>query len=248
MLYLFFLWVPWEVDLFPRKPPNPNPRVDPEIARLFSPGSKVLLVTAHPDDSAFYIGGFLHQLGQSGAEVHQLICTDGDKTYYGIFADAAANRKVRREEALEELQAWGGKDLYFLGFPDGRLRSTDDLVARIRAYIDTIKPDYVICFDGDYPTRFRHGDHRHSGVAAERAAKGAPSVKWVMRFSTIGPNYVRDISDDWEEQQKLLKIHKSQFYGERLERVTEMVESRALDEGFTIGKTYGEGFRCSELK
>jgi LmbE family N-acetylglucosaminyl deacetylase len=246
--YIFYLWVPWELDFIPRQPPTPNPPLNPDTEHLFSPGTKVLVITAHPDDSAFYIGGFLHQLGQSGAEIHQVICTDGDKGYYGYFADPAGNRKIRRQEAIQELRAWGGKDVLFLGRLDGRLRADESLVKRLRAHIDVIQPEYVICFDGDYPPRMRHGDHRHSGVAAEAAAKGAPSVRWLMRFSTIGANFVRDISDDWEEQKKLLRIHASQFHGRRLEGVTNMVESGALEDGEKIGVTYGEGFRCTKLR
>src|SRR5690349_3380955 len=77
-IYAFWIWQPYEWDIFPHQP-VPNPPVDPDSKHLFSEGTKVLVVTAHPDDSAFYIGGFLTQLGRSGADVHQIICTDGDK-------------------------------------------------------------------------------------------------------------------------------------------------------------------------
>lgn len=247
-LYVLFLWIPWEYDVIPRQPPTRDVSVDPDTAFLFGGRAKVLVVTAHPDDSAFYIGGFLHHLGESGAEIHQIICTDGDKGYYGIFANAAENRKERRSEAIEELRAWHGKDVLFLGRSDGRLRADDALIARIRRHIENIQPDYVICFDGDYPPRARHGDHRKSGVAAEAAVKGIPSVKWLMRFSTIGANYVCDISDDWDEQRKLLTIHRSQFHDQRLEMVTNVVESSAIEDGEKINVTYGEGFRCTRLR
>src|SRR5689334_23147285 len=82
LVWGFWVWQPYEYDFIPRRLPNPNPPVDPDSKHLFSPGAKVLVVTAHPDDSAFYIGGFLTQLGKSGAEIHQIICTDGDKAYY----------------------------------------------------------------------------------------------------------------------------------------------------------------------
>src|SRR5579862_7756139 len=211
-LYAFWIWQPYELDMFPHMP-KPNPPVDPESKSLFSPGTKVLVVTAHPDDSAFYIGGFLTQLGRAGAEIHQIICTDGDKGYYGFFAAPDENRKVRRSEALEELNAWGGKDILFLGRPDGRLRADDALVSRIRQRIDEVQPEYVVCFDGDYPPRMSHQDHRRSGEAAAQAATNSPSVRWLLEFSTHAPNWVCDISSDWEAQKKLLAIHRSQFHG-----------------------------------
>ncbi|HWA82929.1 MAG TPA: PIG-L family deacetylase, partial [Fimbriimonadaceae bacterium] len=97
--YVFWIWQPYEYQFFPRPIPKPNPPVDPDTKHLFSPGTKVLVVTAHPDDSAFFIGGFLTQLGRSGAEIHQTICTDGDKGYYWVFSQPSENRRERREEA-----------------------------------------------------------------------------------------------------------------------------------------------------
>jgi len=247
-LWVVWGWIPWEYDFIPRKAPNPNPAVDPDTKRLFSPGVKILVVTAHPDDSAFYIGGILTQLGRSGAEIHQILCTDGDKAYYGPFADPESNRRIRRDEALEECSTWHGKDVLFLGRPDGRLRADDQLVARIRKEIDLVQPEYVFCFDGDYPPRLSHQDHRRSGDATERAVKGAPSVRWLMKFSTIAANWTCNIDKEWEDQKKLLQIHKSQFHGERLERVTSMVEDSAIEDAARINATYAEGFRCLRLR
>lgn len=247
LVYGFWIWQPYELDIVPRTP-NPNPPVDPETKHLFSPNAKVLVVTAHPDDSAFYIGGFLTKLGRSGAEVHQIICTDGDKAYYGPLADPEPIRVRRRAEALEELHTWGGKDVLFLGCSDGRLRADEALIRRIRQRIDEIQPEYVVCFDGDYPPRVSHQDHRRSGEAAEEAVKGAPAVRWLMKFSTHAPNWTLNIDDFWEDQKKLLQIHSSQFHDKHLEGVTNMVESFAVRDGERISATYGEGFRCIRLR
>jgi hypothetical protein len=69
-----------------------------------------------------------------------------------------------------------------------------------------------------------------------------------MRFSTQFPNYVVDITDYWPEEEELLKIHMSQFHGDRLEQVTNMVEYSAIEDGQRIGTSYGEGFRAIPLK
>jgi LmbE family N-acetylglucosaminyl deacetylase len=247
VVYGFWIWQPYQIDFFPRPAPKPNPTVDPDLAHLFSSGTKVLVVTAHPDDSAFYIGGFLTQLGRAGAEVHQIICTDGDKAYYWIFADPEAIRPVRRKEAIQELRTWGGKDVLFLGRPDGRLRADDSLVRRIRQRIDEIQPEYIVCFDEDYPPRVTHQDHRRSGGATELAAKGAPSVRWILHFSTHAPNWICNIDKEWEDQRRLLQIHASQFRGKHLQLVVNMVEDTAMREGELINSTYGEGFRCERV-
>jgi LmbE family N-acetylglucosaminyl deacetylase len=241
-IYGFYLWVPWEIDFIPRGAPHPNPPVDPDTKFLFSGKAKVLLVTAHPDDSAFYVGGLLTKLAQAGAEIHQVICTDGDKGYYP-FEDWQWNRRTRRQEALAEAKTWHGKDILFLGRPDGRLRNDGDLVESIKTAIRRVKPDYVLCFDGAYPPRMSHQDHRRAGEAAFQAAQEM-KVPWVLQFSTSAPNHIVDISKEWDAQQELLAIHKSQFYGDHLTGIIGMVGGNAEKEGALAGFDYGEGLKC----
>lgn len=243
----FYLWQPWEFDLIPRAIPRPNPPIDPDSKRLFSPGTRVSIVTAHPDDSEFYMGGLLTKLHKTGAIVSQVICTDGDKGYYP-FEDYLANRKVRRSEALEAARTWGGVDLVFLGFPDGRLRNDERLRTRVLAELTRQRPEYILAFDGDYPPRFSHQDHRRSGDAVEAVARFVPTARWLLKFSTIAPNDVVDITDEWEDQKKLVAIHNSQFYGERLEHVLNMIGSHAEEDGDRIGVALGEGLRCVRLR
>lgn len=241
----FWNWQPWEYDFIKRTPPASNPPVDPENSKLFAKGTRVLVVTAHPDDSEFYIGGTLTQLAK-GAEIYQVICTDGDKGYYP-FEDHERNRRVRKAEAQSAADAWKGREVVFLGYPDGRLRDTEAAVDRMVAIIDRVKPDYILSFDGEYPTNPSHQDHRRAGDITRKAALRAKGPRWLMGFSTLYPNFVVDITDDWDRKKELLAIHKSQFYGERLERVSNMVAGMAENDGERIGVTLGEGFRCIRL-
>ena len=241
--WAFLAWVPWNFDIVERKPKVPLPRVDPDTKKLFAKGTRILLVTAHPDDSEFYVGGTLTRLGKS-ADIHQVIVTDGDKTYYWIFTDAAENRRVRRIEAKEALDTWGGESLDFLGYPDGRLHVSDELVDKLVAKIQTYRPEYVLAFDPDFPPRVSHSDHRRAGEAALLAVQKAGVPLWHMMFSTVAPNYFIDISEQWPAKEKLLQVHKSQFHGERLEKVTNMVAYSAEQDGEASGTTYAEGFRC----
>lgn len=247
LVWGFFVWQPWVYDFIERPAPRPNPKIMPELDRLYAKGTKVLVITAHPDDSEFYIGGTLAKLRDSGAEIWQVIITDGDKAYYGPLTDAKKNREVRREESLEAARSWGGKNLVLLGYPDGRLKNSDRLVDRLRIEIEKFQPEYVLAFDHDHPPRRSHTDHRVAGLASAIAVEEAPSVRWLMRFSTSHPNYVEDISQYWPEKEQMLKIHKSQF-GEKEERIVNMVQYRAIKDGEIIGATYGEGFRVMQLK
>lgn len=245
-LWGFYVWQPWEFDFIPRELPKSNPPVLPEPERLFAKGTRVALITAHPDDSEFYIAGTLLQLGRSGALVSQIVVTDGDKGYYP-FEDWRKNARVRQQEQWAASGRWGVKEIAFLGFPDGRLRADVPVERAIRLQLERIQPDYILLFDSEYPPRFSHGDHRQAGVATERAARSLGKPVWLMRFSTMAPNFVRDITAEWDTKSELLGVHKSQFFGERLERVRNMVASRAEDDGERIGVALGEGFRCEKL-
>lgn len=221
--------------------------MDPDKAHLFAPGTKILVVTAHPDDSEFYIGGTLTQLGKT-AKVWQVVCTDGDKGYYGPFANPSENRTVRQAEGRAALKTWGGQDVYFLSHPDGRLRVNSELVDQLVGVMKKVQPDYVLSFDGDYPPRMSHQDHRRAGDAALLAAKQCKIPQWCLLFSSLAPNFFIDITDTWDQKKALLAIHKSQFNGAKLEKVANMVASTAEDEGEKGGFTLGEGFRCVRIR
>ncbi|MDR3688410.1 MAG: PIG-L family deacetylase [Fimbriimonas sp.] len=248
LLYFGLWYQPYEIDLVPRHIPSPNPRIDPDSNRLFAKDTRILVVTAHPDDSEFFIGGLLSQLAKSGAVLHQVICTNGDKGYYFLFTNAAQNRVVRQREARSAAAAWNAQSIDFLGYPDRWLHASDDVVAKLSAEIDRFKPEYILAFDGDYPPRASHQDHRRSGDAVEMAAKKTKVAKWLLLFSTIAPNYIVDISNSWEGQKRLLAIHKSQFYGKHLEGIENMVEYNAEKDGEKGGYDLGEGLRCIRLR
>jgi len=247
LLWAFYVYQPYEFDLIPKKPNSANPPVDPDSKLLFSGRAKVLIVTAHPDDSSFYIGGLITRLAGGRTEIHQVICTDGDKGYYP-FEDWKENRRVRRIEALNEASAWGGKDVLFLGRPDGRMRPSPEIVTSILGAIERVRPDYILCFDGEFPERMSHRDHRVSGQMAMEAAVQSGLPLWVLMFQTNAPNHFFDITDQWDAKQALLTIHKSQFYGEHLTGIIGMVESRAERDGLRSGFSLAEGLRCVRLE
>src|ERR1700753_350344 len=92
----FYAYQPQRVDFFPTPAPSPKPRVDPDSAQLFRKGTRVAVVSAHPDDTEFFIGGTLTKLHEAGVKILIIVCTDGDKGYYPSFmTDADENRRVR---------------------------------------------------------------------------------------------------------------------------------------------------------
>jgi LmbE family N-acetylglucosaminyl deacetylase len=210
--------------------------------KLFQPETKILLVTAHPDDSEFYVGGTLTRLKKAGATIDQIICTYGDKGYYP-FSKPEAMATVRRQEAQSAADAWGARSLSFLGKPDGRLEYHREIIEELKERIDALKPDLVLCFDDEYPPRASHSDHRFSGEATRIAARESKTQPLVLAFSTRGPTYFVDISKEWDAKVKLLQLHKSQFAGQKLNQITGFVMEMAQSDGLQANTELAEGFR-----
>jgi LmbE family N-acetylglucosaminyl deacetylase len=238
---------PQRYDLFPRALPAVNPQIDPDSVHLFSAGARVVIITAHPDDAEFYLGGILTKLGQTGAHLSLIVCTDGDKGYYP-FEDAARNRRVRRQEQRTAAEMWNAAEVDFLGYPDGRLFATPEVVSALADRLRRLRPDYVLAFDPDYPPRLSHRDHRNSGEAAARAVKTAGVGTWLLRFSTRAPNYAVDVTAEWPRKEELLRVHSSQFNGDRLRLIYGIVARSAAEYGALTHTRYAEGFRCTHLR
>ena len=241
-----YFYQPVRIDFFPKALPSPNPPVDPDSAELFKKGARVMVVTAHPDDTEYYLSGFLLKLAKAGVKIDLVVCTDGDKGFY-LWENAARNRAERRSEQLAVAKRWNADAVEFLGFPDGRLHPNPDVIAAIHERILKYKPAWLVAFDGDYPPHVSHGDHRSSGQAALPAAAGT-SVRWAMLFATRAGNYVTDVSDTEESARELLAIHASQFAGQKLDAVAATVMDQSSQDGDKAGFTYGIAFRCVRLE
>lgn len=239
----FYLYQPVRIDLFPQPVPVPNPAVDPEATALFAKGARVAILTAHPDDAEYYAGALLAKLHKTGARVRLVVMTDGDKGFVP-WEDAAANRRVRRAEQTAAATRWGAESVSFLGFADGRLGESDEAVARAALLLKGAT--WVFAFDGKYPPRVAHRDHRTAGAIAERAARQA-GARWLVRFATHAPNGTLDLTGFDLEHRALLDVHRSQFSGEKEARVWGTIFESGTEAGERIGVEYGLAVRSSRI-
>lgn len=242
LVWGFYVWQPIQIDFIPRKLP-PRATIDPDAARLFAKGTKVMVVVGHPDDSEFFAAGTLLRLAEAGAELRQLLFTDGDKSFY-FWADTSELREIRKSEQRKASARWNAKELRFLGFPDGRLRKSKETVAKAAEAIREWTPDYVLCFDPEYPPRASHQDHRRSGEIAMEACREAKFTGWVLRFATMAPNFVVNVDKVWTERLDLLAVHASQFSGEKLKFIQGHIADNAVEQAGDAGFSFGEAFRC----
>lgn len=253
-------YVPLEFSLFPATPPD-LPVQPLDLARAFPKGTRVAVVTAHPDDAEFYLGATLPQLRDAGAELALVVATDGDKGYYP-FEPAEENRRVRDAEQREAAHRWGAKRVDFLHLPDGRLRTGEPLNAALRNALERLRPQVILTFDDLYPPRRHHADHSRVGEAIASILPSLKGVRAIGRFSTEAPNRVVDAGDAWKEKLALMRLHKSQFdtprngLADRLigragndpfPFIEGLVERAARRDGARIGVPLGEGLRWTNL-
>jgi LmbE family N-acetylglucosaminyl deacetylase len=243
-----YAWNPQKLHYPRKKAPLYNPPVDPGSLLMFSKYSRITAVTAHPDDSEVGISGTLLKLHKAGAEITLIVVTDGDKSYYTrLFTNAEENRVVRHAEQEEASKAYGAK-VVFLGGADGRYDPDEpDLRSKLRQALIDSKPTHILAFDPVYLPTIQHRDHENTGKAVADLASET-TAKYLLHYSTMAPNFWVDTTGFWDERVRLLGVHKSQFYGEKLERIKGMVYRWTSDAAeHTKGET-AEAFRVVPLR
>jgi LmbE family N-acetylglucosaminyl deacetylase len=238
----FYAWQPIRIDLTERFAPASEPIAIERIG-LFDKSKKVALVTAHPDDEVFYVGGTLAKLRDEGKHVPLIVLTDGDKDYYPL-TDSTALAALRRKETMEVAERLRLLKVDFLGFPDGRLSRDAETVGPLAGLLYRAAPDIVLAFEPEFWPRVSHRDHRVAGEVTADALQKIGFTGWVLYFSTSSPNTFASTGEYWFEVAELLGVHESQFFGDKLNRIQAMVGGRAVEAGERFGVEMAEPFRA----
>ena len=212
---------------------------------------RVLVVTAHPDDSEFGAGGTVAKMTKEGREVTYVIVTNGNKGSSDRTMTSERLISIRAEEQRAAARVLGVARVEFLGYPDGEVEDTRGLRLDVARQIRRWKPDLVICQN---PNRTHnlgasHRDHRIvAGVVLDCVY---PLARDHLAFPELLPEYephrtrevhvmqwespqlVSDISDVMDLKLKALACHVSQFADFSL------VEARVRERSATLGKTKG---------
>jgi LmbE family N-acetylglucosaminyl deacetylase/tetratricopeptide (TPR) repeat protein len=199
-------------------------------------GQSVLAIGAHPDDIELGAAGFLMKLKDSGARVHGLTLTRGEK----------GGDPARRPGEAERATRFIGLDEYWvLDFPDTGL---GDQIPAMRAAIEekirAVGATLVLTHtDVDV-----HGDHRAVHAATREAARAVPTVLCYEDVSTSKefiPNYFVDITGYIDEHLKAVAFHRSQDHRSYMD--PEVVRGRAAHRGMQIGASFAMAFRTINL-
>lgn len=192
--------------------------------------TRILVITAHPDDVDFGAAGTVAQWADEGAEIHYGICTNGDAGGFDPTVPREEIPGIRQGEQRAAAALLGVRDVHFLGYPDGDLEVNQELRRDIARLIRLVKPHRMLIQSPERNWQripASHPDHLAAGEAAMRAiypdarnpfahpqlmAEGlsdwvVPEI-WVMG----GPhnNHWVDITDVYDRKLAAIRAHASQ--------------------------------------
>lgn len=215
---------------------------------------RVMVVTAHPDDSEFGAGGTVAKLAKQGCEVTYVIVTNGNKGSSDRTMTPERLAKIRAEEQRSAARTLGVERVEFLGYADGELEDTRDLRRDITRQIRRWRPDLLITQNPHrtYNLYASHRDHRiTAGVVLdcvyplardhmsfpELLPEAEPhKVREIHVMQWENPHLVVDISDTMDLKLKALACHASQL-GD-----FPSVEKRVRERGAELGKPKGYAY------
>jgi LmbE family N-acetylglucosaminyl deacetylase len=215
---------------------------------------RVMVVTAHPDDSEFGAGGTVAKLVKDGCEVTYVIVTNGNKGSSDRTMTPERLAAIRADEQRNAARTLGVARVDFLGYPDGEVEDTRDVRRDVTREIRKWRPDLLICQSPNrsYNLGASHRDHRVVGGIAldcvyplardhmafpELLPEFEPhKVKQVYVMQWQNPQVIVDISDVIELKMRALACHASQFAH------FAAVEARVRQRGAELGKSKGYAY------
>ena len=216
---------------------------------------RVMVVTAHPDDSEFGAGSTVAKLTREGKTVTYCVVTNGNKGLSDRSMTPERLVTIREEEQRNAARVLGVDTVDFLGFPDCELENTRESRMAVTAAIRRHRPDLIICQNPNRTKNFgaSHRDHREAGgivldcvyplardhmAFPELLAQGLEphKVKEVHTMWWDEPEVVVDTSDTIDIKIKALLCHVSQI------KDTAGMEKRVRERGAQLGKPKGYAY------
>ncbi|HTW20318.1 MAG TPA: PIG-L deacetylase family protein, partial [Mycobacteriales bacterium] len=190
---------------------------------------RILIVTAHPDDVDFGLGGTVALWTKAGIDVTYCVVTNGDAGGFDPSVPRSAIAGIRQAEQRAAAAEVGVSDVRFLGYPDGQVEVSLALRRDIARVIREVRPQRLVA---QSPERHMvrippsHPDHRAVGAATLDAlypdarnpfafaealgdleAWTVPET-WIMGMERV--NHHVDVTDVFERKKAALLQHKSQ--------------------------------------
>lgn len=220
----------------------------------------ILVIAAHPDDAELGCGGTIAKHTKAGLKVGILDLTRGELGTRGTA-------QTREQEAKEASSILGIQVRDNLGLADGFFKNDKESQLAVAQKIRQYRPEIVLA----NAIRDRHPDHgKGANLAADACflagltkietndIAGKPQQAWrpkhiyhYIQSQYIEPDFVVDISEEWEQKMASIRAYKTQFFSSdstepqtfisRPEFIN-FLEGRAVELGNIAGIKYAEGF------
>jgi len=184
----------------------------------------VLVLSPHPDDDVFAMGGTIKKMTTAGAKVTVAYFCDGSGGVpEGRLPEEELGASPKRDESLilkrkaeaeKAGKILGTSELIFWGYPDGKLASGTSAIRALQDLMEHVKPEIIFL-----PSFLdNHGDHRVTNEIFLNALGKMPEIKktaiWAYEVWTpIFVNRLVDISLYIKTKQEAMLCHQSQMEG-----------------------------------
>jgi len=213
----------------------------------------IIFTAPHPDDLEIGCGGLIASLVEQGYRVGMVHMTNGEPTPNG-------DPETRNKEMLAAADVLGVQVCEMLGLTNRVLMDGPEPRYALASVVRKYRPRVLVGIAGR--TVAASPDHYQAQLITEATRFYSQLTKWNERFNDTDPHpvdhliyrpisrsaqmesfasqFVADITATFDKKVAAISCYRSQFPGERLERVIHYVRSLAGFEGGSCGYTYGE--------
>ncbi len=215
----------------------------------------IIFTAPHPDDLEITMGGTIAKLGDQGYRVGMLHMTTGEPTPRG-------NPEIRAEESAAAAEILSAAHCQTLDLPNRELMDCPEARYKVATVLRRHKPKILVGMYGRTPAA--SPDHYQAQLITEAARFYSQLTKWDDRFDGTGPHridhlvyrpsrlgaevshfhsqFVVDITQTIDRKLQAVGCYKSQFEGERAERLLQYIRAGAASEGMSAGFGFGETY------
>jgi bacillithiol biosynthesis deacetylase BshB1 len=219
----------------------------------------ILVMAAHPDDAELSCAGTILKHIAAGKKVGIVDFTRGELGTRGT-------PEIRLQESADATKILGLHARENLGIRDGFFRNDEETQLKLIAVIRKYQPDIILA----NALEDRHPDHGKGAQLAIDACflSGLRQIKtgdlpaWrpaqvyhYIQDRYLEPDFVVDISSQWDQKEAAIRAFKSQFFDPNSAEPASYISSpdflnfiqaRAMEMGHKIGVKYGEGFQSQK--
>ena len=215
--------------------------------------SKVIIISAHPDDETLGAGGTLLKHFNDGDDINWLIVTDVFEEQ-GFSKDRVVSRQIEIEKVSK---MYGFSNVYKLGHPTMKLNDTilHELINQISRVFQELNPEIIYVMNRSDA----HSDHRIVFESVMSCTKSFryPYIKKVLMYECLSetefapilpenvfqPNYFVDISNFLHKKIEIMKIFHSELGVHPFPRSIKNIEALATFRGASVGVEFAESFQ-----